>query len=246
MGFIVTILAGGEGDCMRSALPHVLNNFNGKPMLVYILEIVKKLSPDKINIIVGRHCKQTVDILQKYMCIFDINFLGYNNPGGTGHSVFGILELIKNSDRILILNGDMPLLCISIIQNLIQKTNGYDGGIVVASLDNPTGYGRIIYDNDKLKSIVEEASCTEDEKKIEIVNAGIYLFTGEILKKCVPDIKDNNSKNQFYFTDIIKILYDSNEYRITSVLLEPEENIFIRGVNTPEELAELENLYNAL
>ena len=243
MGFVVTILAAGEGKRMRSDLPKVLHIFNGKPMLVRILEVVHTLSPDKIIIVTGRHHKQIINTLSRYIDIFGIIFVEQYEPLGTGHAVRYCLDHYENIDRVLILNGDMPLLSRTVIENLMKKSNSHDGAIVVARLDNPTGYGRIVYEEDKLAAIVEEASCTEYQKKIDIVNVGIYLFTGEVLKRYIPNISNDNSKKEYYLTDIIKDLYEySIGFRITTVLLESDENIMIRGVNTPEELAELENL----
>jgi bifunctional UDP-N-acetylglucosamine pyrophosphorylase/glucosamine-1-phosphate N-acetyltransferase len=243
MGFVVTILAAGEGKRMRSELPKVLHLFKGKPMLVRILEAVNNLNPDRIIIVTGRHHKQIINTLSHYIDIFGLIFVEQPVPLGTGDAIRHCLEYYSTRDRVLILNGDMPLLSATVIDTLLRKSAKYDGGIVVAKLENPTGYGRIVYHENRLSAIVEEASCTPEQKKIDIINAGIYLFKGEVLQGYIPNLSNDNSKKEYYLTDIIKDLYlYSVGYKITTVLLQDDETIMIRGVNTPEELEELQKI----
>ena len=244
MPFVVTILAGGEGKRMRSALPKVLHLFNGKPILVRIVEEVLSLGPDKIIIVTGRHHRQIINNLQQHIDIFGIKFIEQPVPLGTGNAISHCLNEYNSDDDVVILNGDMPLLSTKVINTLIQTSSRYDGGIVTAQLENPNGYGRILYDeSNRLKAIVEESSCTQEERNINIINAGIYYFKADILKKYIPLLSNNNSKKEYYLTDMIKDIYEySVGQGITSYLLDNSENIFIRGINTPEELKELENM----
>lgn len=246
MTFIATILAGGEGKRMRSDLPKVLHLFNGKPMLVRIVEEVISLGPDKVIVVTGRHHKKIIQTLGEYIDIFGIKFVEQPVPLGTGNAIAHCLNEYNSEDHVLILNGDMPLLSRKVIHSLIQSSSGYDGGIVTAKLENPHGYGRILYDDSNhVKGIVEESSCTQEERNINIINAGIYYFKADILKKYIPLLLNNNSKKEYYLTDMIKDTYEySIGQGITSYLLDSSENIFIRGVNTPEELRELESIYN--
>jgi len=246
MSLIVTILAGGEGKRMRSDLPKVLHLFNGKPMLVRIIEEVLSLHPDKIIIVTGRHHRQIMNTLSQYIDIFGFQFVEQPIPLGTGNAVSHCLDHYRSGDRVLILNGDMPLLSSQVIKSLIDRSSGYDGGIVTAQLETPFGYGRILYDElNIVRAIVEESSCTREQREINIINAGIYYFNASVLKTYIPMLSNNNFKKEFYLTDIIKDMYEhSTGKKITSYLLKNEENMVIRGVNTPEELKELEDIFS--
>ena len=242
MGFVATILAGGEGKRMRSALPKVLHLFNGKPMLARIIEQVSLLHPDKIFVVTGKYHTQIIHTLSQYININDIRFIDQPTPFGTGNAIYHCLEHYAANDNVLIVNGDMPMLTASIIENLMQIGAEYDGTITTAKLENPTGYGRIVYDDeDNLYAIVEESSCTREQQEIQIVNAGIYYFKAKVLKRYIPNLTNNNMKKEYYLTDIIRDIHDYNiNYRMTTYMLEDKENIVIRGVNTPEELEALE------
>ena len=244
MPLVITILAGGEGKRMRSDLPKVLHLFNGKPILVRIIEEVLSLGPNKIIVVTGRHHRQIINTLAQYIDIFGIQFVEQPVPLGTGNAVAHCLDHYNTDDRVLILNGDMPLLSANVIQTLIERTSEYEGGIVTAHLDNPFGYGRIIQDDTNIvREIVEESSCTREQRNITIINAGIYYFYANVLKKYIPMLSNNNFKNEYYLTDIIKTVYEySIEKKISHYLLEKSANIVIRGVNTPEELQELESI----
>jgi UDP-N-acetylglucosamine diphosphorylase/glucosamine-1-phosphate N-acetyltransferase len=246
MPLVVTILAGGEGKRMRSDLPKVIHLFNGKPMLVRIIEEVLSLHPDKIIIVTGQHHRKIINTLQQYMDIFGIQFVEQPIPLGTGNAIAHCLHHYKSGDRVLILNGDMPLLSARVIDDLIKTSSGYDGGIVTSELENPFGYGRILYDESKcVRAIIEESSCTREQREINIINAGIYYFKASILKTYIPMLSNNNFKKEYYLTDIIKDIYEySTGKKITTYLLKNEENIVIRGVNTPEELKELEDIFS--
>lgn len=242
MAFIITILAAGQGKRMRSDLPKVLHLFNKKPMLVRILEVAATLSPDKIVVVTGKFHKQIINTLSKYMDIFGIIFVEQPNPCGTGNAIDCCLPHYESSDSVLILNGDMPLITTKIIENIRETVKGFSGAIVVAKLESPKGYGRIIYYNNNFEKIVEESSCTEEERQIDIINTGVYLFSGDVLKTYIPKLDNNNSKQEYYLTDIIKYMRQDG-LKINTLLLNESENIYIKGVNTPEELAELEGLH---
>jgi len=241
MEFVITILAGGEGKRMRSDLPKVLHIVKKKPMLVHILEAAASLCPDKICVITGRFHSQIIATLSEYMDISALVFIQQPQSLGTGNAVGCALSHFADTDRVVILNGDMPLLHPSIIDSLFYSySDEYaEGAIVCAHLDNPTGYGRVIHINGTPAKIVEEASCTETESAIKLVNAGIYIFSGKSLKEYIPKITAANSKGEYYLTDIIGDMYKDKK-RLISYVLKESENKYIRGVNTPEELAELD------
>ena len=250
MGFIITILAGGEGKRMRSSVPKVLHLFDGKPILVRILEVAIALSPDKIVVVTGKFHRQIQRSLEKYIStVSEILFVEQPEALGTGNAVNVCLPHYTNDDdEVLILNGDMPLLTRNVVDRLVRSRGASGGTIVTSILENPTGYGRIIY---KLESqgqrfeIVEEAACTWEEMTVREVNVGMYLFRASVLKKCVPYLPYHPSKREYYFTDVVQMAFEAG-LQVFSCQLEEKENYMVRGVNTPEELKELEQLFHTM
>jgi len=249
----ITIMAAGEGKRMRSSLPKVLHLFNGLPMLVRILFEVQELNPQKIIIITGKYdalikdtilenIKNNSDLLNK------ITYIQQTNPKGTGHAILCTLDNYIDEDNVLILNGDMPCIKSATLNNFIE--NGINS-LFVAKLDNPFGYGRVISDeNNSVKYIREEKDCNEDEQSCKLINVGIYYFSATKLKKYIPLIDSNNIQNEYYLTDIVKIMNNDNREnknvnnKITIYEINENNNYQIQGVNTPEELKNLEELEN--
>ena len=254
---VITIMAAGEGKRMNSNIPKVLHFFKGIPMLVRIIQESLKINPSKIIIITGKYdtlIKSTV--FQYFNNDNNINNNNINNnninnndinkitfvkqaiPNGTGDAIKSVLGYYNDDEKVLILNGDMPL----IKSDLLCKFINYESNLLIAQLDNPFGYGRIIKDgNNKFVAIREQKDCNTEEKEIKEVNVGIYLFNGNILKKYIPMIENNNAQKEYYLTDIIEILRtNENQMEIKTYLINRDDTYMICGVNTKEELEELE------
>lgn len=247
----VTIMAAGEGKRMRSSIPKVLHLFNGLPMLVRILLEVKELNPQKIIVITGKYdalIKETIleNIKNDSNLLNKIIYVQQTNPMGTGHAISCTLDNYNDEDNILILNGDMPCIKYGTLNKFIQ--NGINS-LFVAKLDNPFGYGRIIVNSDNyIEYIREEKDCNEEERACKLTNVGIYYFSAVNLKKYIPLIDCNNIQNEYYLTDIVKIMnndqYENKEEnnKISIYEIDKNKNYQIQGVNTPEELKDLEEL----
>jgi bifunctional UDP-N-acetylglucosamine pyrophosphorylase/glucosamine-1-phosphate N-acetyltransferase len=235
MPLTAIILAAGEGKRMRSELPKVLHLVGGKPMLVRVLETVRMINPEKIVVVTGKHHNQIIQTLAKWMDIFGVVFVEQSPALGTGHAVLCCLDQFKKDDQVLILNGDMPLLRLAVLRILLSHERNR---VMTTRLENPTGYGRIIYDGrGEFRGIVEERDCREDEREIQEVNTGVYVFSGEVLYKCLPLLTNENSQKEYYLTDVIRHALASG-YSIETYMT--IDSVGTRGVNTPEELAELE------
>ena len=148
MNLTITILAAGEGKRMRSNIPKVLHLFQGKPMLVSIIETSKNLDAKKIIIITGKHDVLIKETISKYMDIDNLLFIQQGTPLGTGDAIKSCLPSYNKEDKVLILNGDMPLINKEILKKFIDASP-YDMNILVARFSNPTGYGRIVYNEKK-------------------------------------------------------------------------------------------------
>jgi len=238
-------MAAGEGKRMNSIIPKVLHNFNGIPMLIRIILESIKLSAKKIIIITGKYDTLIKSEIKSY---FDKNnisfykkliFVQQTAPNGTGNAIRSTLDVYSDSEDVLILNGDMPLLQADLLQNFMR--NYSLAKLLVAQLDNPYGYGRILYDiHKKFIGIKEEKDCSSSEKEINIINAGIYLFHSTILKKYIPLITNDNAQKEYYLTDIVKVIRANSDIDISTYHIEDSLKYQIQGVNTQKELHDLE------
>jgi UDP-N-acetylglucosamine diphosphorylase/glucosamine-1-phosphate N-acetyltransferase len=248
---VITIMAAGEGKRMNSPLPKVLNLLQGQPMLVRILLEIHKLEPEKIVIITGKHHDLIIETINKYVSkplldhLQEITyFVQQDKPQGTGDAIKCALDYYNNDSNVLILNGDMPLITADLLSKFIDSTPKQTPSLMVAEMDSPYGYGRILYDHrGEFKMIREEKDCSPEEKKEKIVNVGIYYFLGHTLKTFIPKIENKNAQGEYYLTDIVGIL---REYyprtTINTYLVDKDERYQIYGVNTQDELRTLESV----
>jgi len=259
---VITIMAAGEGKRMNSDIPKILHKFNSIPMLIRIIIESHKLVPNKIIVITGKYDQLIKDTINEYFSednqdiLHNIIYVKQEIPNGTGDAIKSTLEYYNNYDNVLILNGDMPLISSFLLKKFISNENkdplySFDidknAKLLVAQLDNPYGYGRILYNNyGEFIGIKEEKDCLEEEKKINIINVGIYYFNGEILKKYIPIINNNNAQKEYYLTDIIKIIRQFSDINIETYQIEEEIKYQIMGVNTQEELKNLEKQYELI
>lgn len=225
----VVIMAAGEGSRMRSSLPKVLHLLHNKPMLLHILEQVILLSPKKIFLITGRH-HTTIQQALSQDITERITFVNQPQSLGTGDAVKCVLPYLENNERVLILNGDVPLIRMKTLSLFLETGSN----LLVTDLENSFGYGRIILQDGKCVGICEEKECSVEQKLIKTINTGIYCFSGKVLKDYIPLIRNNNSKGEYYLTDMIEMVSPVSVY-----FLQPENQYEILGVNTPEELEEV-------
>lgn len=239
---VVTIMAGGVGKRMKSELPKVLHKFKGIPMIVRILKECLELKIKKIIIITGKFDQQIRNTIKDYLNEGDfirIHFVVQSIPLGTGDAIKYSLEKYNDNEEVIILNGDMPLINKELIKNFYNYTK--NNCILVAELEDSKGYGRIIYENDNFKRIKEEKDCNDKEKMIKIVNSGLYKIRAHDLKEYIPKIKNDNKQEEYYLTDIIELLVNDNK-EVETYILNNNQNKLIMGVNSREDLINLENM----
>lgn len=237
----VLILAGGLGKRMKSDLPKVLHKLMGKPMLVRVIETAYSIQPEKIFLIVGKYESIIRKTLAQYISLDNIVFVNQSEALGTGHAVQcalpNLLKLPKN-DRILILSGDVPLLKEDTMKSMFSSTHSVN--LLTTLYDNPYGYGRIITKNGDFLKITEEKDCNEEERKIKEINAGVYSFESDVLCKYLPKITNNNAQKEYYLTDIFEIILSNENIEIGLIQLPKDKSLELIGINTKEQLEELE------
>jgi bifunctional UDP-N-acetylglucosamine pyrophosphorylase/glucosamine-1-phosphate N-acetyltransferase len=153
---------------------------------------------------------------------------------GTGGAMKGIHACHA---KVLILNGDMPLVTMEALESLMQGDG--DINMSVIELDKPSGYGRVVIDHGNVLEIVEEKDCTLAQKEIQTVNAGIYCVKKELLEAYIPALRNNNAQKEYYLTDIIKMAVDEGK-RVHPVVVKEEE---FKGVNSKLDLAHAEEIF---
>lgn len=238
MNNTVIILAGGSGKRMNSDIPKVLHNINNEPMIVTLLKEVSKINSCKILVVVGEFKELIEKELKKYN--FNITFVLQNKPLGTGDAVKCCKEHLEDNSNVLILSGDTPIITLSTMNNFLKSNSLVKLGIT--NLQNPYGYGRIIEKNNLFHKITEEKDCSDVEKQIKKVNCGIYMIHSYLIKKYIFQIECNNNQNEYYLTDLIEIIKNKENLNIEYHIF--KNNYETMGVNTQEQLKELQNKLN--
>jgi bifunctional N-acetylglucosamine-1-phosphate-uridyltransferase/glucosamine-1-phosphate-acetyltransferase GlmU-like protein len=242
------ILAGGMGKRMQSSIPKVLHKVDDVPMLVRLINEMNKLNPDKIIIVVGQSQKIIDETVRRYIDFNKINIVYalQKEPLGTGHAVLCTLDLLEDNAITLIVNGDNPLLTSDLMQNAINYSIDYNNELQITAIDaeKPMGSGRIIIKDNIFEKIVEEKDCNEEEKKITLVNRGIYVILSDVLKKYIPLIKNNNAQKEYYLTDIVEICKDSVKIGIYRVDRSKESELI--NINTKEQLDKLNKKFDKI
>ena len=236
--FTSVILAAGMGTRMKSKMPKVLHKVCGKPLSKWVIDASKAAGADKVCAVVG-HKAETVKEVLGDVCEFALQA----EQKGTGHAVMQAIDVIKNSKgEVVILNGDTPLITAETINKAIEyhKNNGKQATVITAILDDATGYGRIVRDNDgSVLKIVEQKDASEEEKKINEVNSGMYVFDAQSLVYALDKITPNNAQGEYYLTDTLEILLSAGK-KIGGYAI--SDNDEIRGINDRVQLNEAEKI----
>ena len=233
-------MAGGLGKRMNSELPKVLHLLKEKPLIVHVIETALKINPIKIGIIVGKYRNIIQETINQYLKdTSKIEYIIQPEALGTGHAIMCCKDFFSNykNSSVTILSGDVPLIKSETLERLNISLNNCEATILINKLDNPGGYGRIIIDRDQFVKIVEEKDCNDRERKVDLVNSGIYSFKTETIHNNISKITNNNKQNEYYLTDIFNFI---NKKSIDLLYLENKYEVM--GVNTPEQLMSLEQL----
>ncbi|DAB28598.1 MAG: UDP-N-acetylglucosamine diphosphorylase/glucosamine-1-phosphate N-acetyltransferase [Sulfurimonas sp. RIFOXYD12_FULL_33_39] len=228
----IVILAAGKGSRMNSSKAKVLHTISGKPMLYHIIKAARKISDD-VTVVVA-HQKEVVETLM-HSYFNDINFVVQDteNFPGTGGAMKNVST--KN-EKILVLNGDMPLVTPHSLEVFLQNDN--DIMMSIFNLQNPNGYGRVIIKNKQVKRIVEQKDASASELLVTTVNAGIYAFSKDVLDKYIPLLNNENAQKEYYLTDIISMA-KADGLNIIPLLVDEE---YFKGVNSKKDLSSAEEI----
>jgi len=236
----VIILAAGLGTRMKSNKAKVLHEILGKPMVMYVVDAAKKIAGDNVILVIGNQAEKVRKVVSEQT---NVLFAIQEEQLGTGHAVLCAIPQVPSHVReVVILCGDVPLLTEKTLTGLFEDhvKAERDISLLAVEIEDPKGYGRILIDeNRQLTGIIEEADASEEQKRLKIVNTGIYCIKKEILFDSLKKITSDNVKGEFYLTDIVEIGYRNKSTMGVSVGDDWKETV---GVNTKQDLMTAENI----
>lgn len=236
MSLDIVILAAGQGTRMRSALPKVLHPVAGKSMLGHVIHSARQLSPQGIHVVIGHGA----DRVREQLAGDDVSFVLQDKQLGTGHAVAQALPVLT-AETVLILYGDVPLIQVETLHRLLALVSDQQLGLLTVTLDDPTGYGRIVRDTQhRVSAIVEHKDATEAQKAIKEGNTGILAVPGKRLADWLGRLSNNNVQGEYYLTDVIEMAVSDGLVVATA---QPDDAMEVQGVNDRKQLSELERHY---
>lgn len=256
---VILIMAGGLGKRMNSELPKVLHKVKNKPMIIHVIENSLKINPYKILIIVGKHKKiieETINFYVNENITKNIQYIIQEQPNGTGHAIICSKKILKTmrTKNVLILSGDTPLVDDKLMNNMLENLQNFK--ICVTCLEKPHGYGRLINCLNKniltlnkqeyFTKIVEQKDCNHNEINTNLVNCGIYSFRIDLLLTYLHMLTNNNKQHEYYLTDLVEIISKRESIDVEILKISNHENYKVCGINTQNQLEEMENLINDL
>jgi len=219
---------------MNTNLPKVMQPLGGRSLVSYVISTAQK-SSKKITVVVG-HQKE---LLKKHLAEIDSNIqiTSQDKQLGTAHAVKTVSHLIQDDEKVLILYGDVPLISDKTIQSLINSKSKCT--LLSMILSDPTGYGRIVFDEKSFAlKIIEQKDASEEERNIKEVFSGIMMIDGSLLGPALDEINNQNAANEYYLTDLVEIL-SAKGVKINCIQANPTE---LLGANNKQELHELESI----
>ena len=232
----VVILAAGKGTRMYSELPKVLHLLAGKPMVQHVIDTAKSIGASDIHLVYGHGG----DLLKEKLGEQNLNWVLQAEQLGTGHAMQQAAPSFHDDEDIIMLYGDVPLIAQDTLQRLIDVKPEGGIGLLTVILDNPTGYGRIIRENNEVVGIIEQKDATEAQRKIQEINTGIMVASGKDFKRWLAQLNNNNAQGEYYITDIIALAHKEGN-KIATV--HPNRLSEMEGVNNRLQLAALERIY---
>ncbi|WP_282276892.1 bifunctional UDP-N-acetylglucosamine diphosphorylase/glucosamine-1-phosphate N-acetyltransferase GlmU [Stenotrophomonas sp. PS02297] len=232
----VIILAAGAGKRMKSLLPKVLQPVAGRPMLAHVIETARQLQPAGIHVVHG-HGGEAVRAA--FSGQDDLVWAEQQQQLGTGHAVLQAMPAVPDTAQVLVLYGDVPLIRADTLRALLHDAPRL--AVLVAELDDPTGYGRIVRDAEgKVAAIVEQKDADDEQKRIRTVNTGIITAESTALRRWLSGLSNANAQGEYYLTDVFAAA--AAEYTPAALVhvADPQE---AEGANDPWQLAQLERAW---
>ena len=241
MSLNIIILAAGSGKRMQSNLPKVMHKVGGKTMLEHVLISANKLKPKTINVVVN----PKIEYIKESFLDYKINWFNQKTQKGTADAVKTVLPSLKKKEKVLILYADTPLIEYQLLEKFINYMPKSNVKVLTVELENPFGYGRIVREqaeDEIISKIIEETEADTKQKSIKECNTGIIFSDVSTLEELISEVKNNNTKKEFYLTDIVSI---ANNKNIPVAPLLAKEFTSMLGVNDKSQLEKTEQIYQS-
>ena len=233
-------VSAGSVKRMKSSRAKVLHEISQRPMILHVVDTAAAFAGDRVVVVVGHQAEAVRQVVRAHA---STRFAHQVEQRGTGHAVQCALPLVPATCRqVVILCGDVPLITPQTIATLIADHRHHKRQVTVLAVevDDPTGYGRIVQDaGGRVIGIAEEADASEDQRKLRIINTGVYCVDRDYLATALGEIDDNNAQGELYLTDIVSVGYRENRNVGALIATDPDEFL---GINSREDLQEVERI----
>ncbi|NLE96491.1 MAG: bifunctional UDP-N-acetylglucosamine diphosphorylase/glucosamine-1-phosphate N-acetyltransferase GlmU [Propionibacterium sp.] len=200
----VVVLAAGGGTRMKSKKSKVLHEIAGKAMLSYSVSAAAALDPRHLVVVVGHRREQVLEHLER---LDDgVQTAVQDEQRGTGHAVQCGLEGLEHIEGdVVVTYADVPMLTGATLRQLVavHRSKGNAVTVMTANVDDPSGYGRVLRDGDRVRGIVEHKDATEEQRRIREINSGIYVFDAATLRAGLANLDTDNVQGELYLTDVL-------------------------------------------
>ncbi|WP_137168427.1 bifunctional UDP-N-acetylglucosamine diphosphorylase/glucosamine-1-phosphate N-acetyltransferase GlmU [Salinimonas lutimaris] len=236
MAFSVVVLAAGKGTRMKSSLPKVLHKVGGVPMVQRIINTVEQMQASAVHLVYGHGGDQ----LQDEVSGQNLNWCLQAEQLGTGHAVQQAAPHVKDDEDVLVLVGDAPLIRQQTLERLVKVKADCDLALLTVELDDPTGMGRIVRNEQgNISAIVEHKDATDAQREIREINTGMMMMNGGDLKRWLSELSNDNAQGEYYLTDVIAMAAAQGKVIQAA---QPDEVAETEGVNNRVHLAKLERV----
>ena len=236
---VAVILAAGQGKRMKSEIPKVLHEINGRTVIEQVIETARALGVAKVFIVIGYQG----GLIQYRLKSRGLEFVWQREQLGTGHAVMQTRPFLeKFRGKVLILCGDMPLLTAASLDKLVNSLEEKEvpAAVLTGELEDPGEYGRIIKTrNGLVDKIVEAKDAGPKEKKIKEVNSGAFCFEAGKLFESLQGLSNENSQKEYYLTDLVGIMREKGDKVAAVPVNSPEE---LTGINSDEDLETIKGI----
>ena len=232
----VIILAAGEGKRMKSALPKVLQPIAGRPMLAHVIDTVRALGAAGIHVVYGHGGEQ---VRAAFVDQADLYWAEQAQQLGTGHAVQRAMPGVPDGARVLVLYADVPLIATDTLRALLTSDGAL--AVLVAELDDPTGYGRVLRDRDgRVAAIVEHKDASAEQRSVRTINSGIVAADATPLRRWLSALRNDNAQGEFYLTYVFAQAASEGCAAAIATCADPIE---VEGANDAWQLSRLERAF---
>jgi bifunctional UDP-N-acetylglucosamine pyrophosphorylase / glucosamine-1-phosphate N-acetyltransferase len=236
----VVIMAAGKGTRMKSRLPKVLHRLAGRALVQHVIETAAALQARRIVVVTGNGAEAVESSIGRCKLSSgaqELVFVRQEPQLGTGHAVQQAAPLLRDEGTTLILNGDVPLIRRHTLQGLLDRSAGGALALLSVRMPDPSGYGRIVREGEKVRAIVEHKDASEEQRGIDEVYTGVMALPTALLKRCLGRLTNDNAQGEYYLTDVVALAVAD---AAAVVAVGTGDRLEVEGVNSPAQLAALE------